>query len=129
MVAALNEEQRGAVEHILAARDYALVVGLPGAGKSATLAATVKALVDMGKSVLITSHTHNAVDNILTRLPEVVSMISSASVARMASVRQRLRRTCPAAKGTAPRLPPSSVTWPTAPGWWARLATPQPTIR
>ena len=71
VVAALNEEQRGAVEHILAARDYALVVGLPGAGKSATLAATVKALVDMGKSVLITSHTHNAVDNILTRLPEV----------------------------------------------------------
>ena len=71
MVAALNEEQRGAVEHILGARDYALVVGLPGAGKSATLAATVKALVDMGKSVLVTSHTHNAVDNILARLPDV----------------------------------------------------------
>ena len=60
-----------AVEHILGARDYALVVGLPGAGKSATLAATVKALVDMGKSVLVTSHTHNAVDNILARLPDV----------------------------------------------------------
>ena len=71
VVAALNEEQRGAVEHILGARDYALVVGLPGAGKSATLAATVKALVDMGKSVLVTSHTHNAVDNILARLPDV----------------------------------------------------------
>ena len=71
VVAALNEEQRGAVEHILGARDYALVVGLPGAGKSATLAATIKALVDMGKSVLVTSHTHNAVDNILARLPDV----------------------------------------------------------
>ena len=62
---------RAAVKHVLAARDYAIVAGLPGAGKSATLAATVRALVDLGKSVLITSHTHNAVDNILERLPRV----------------------------------------------------------
>ena len=70
-LAALNDEQRAAVKHVLAARDYAIVAGLPGAGKSATLAATVRALVDLGKSVLITSHTHNAVDNILERLPGV----------------------------------------------------------
>ena len=70
-IAALNDEQRAAVKHVLAARDYAVVAGLPGAGKSATLAATVRALVDLGKSVLITSHTHNAVDNILERLPGV----------------------------------------------------------
>ena len=70
-MAALNDEQRAAVKHVLAARDYAVVAGLPGAGKSATLAATVRALVDLGKSVLITSHTHNAVDNILERLPGV----------------------------------------------------------
>jgi DNA replication ATP-dependent helicase Dna2 len=70
-MAGLNDEQRAAVKHILAARDYALVRGLPGAGKSATLAAAVRALVDLGKSVLITSHTHSAVDNILKRLPSV----------------------------------------------------------
>ena len=70
-LAALNDEQRAAVKHVLAARDYAIVAGLPGAGKSATLAAIVRALVDLGKSVLITSHTHNAVDNILERLPGV----------------------------------------------------------
>ena len=106
VVAALNEEQRGAVEHILGARDYALVVGLPGAGKSATLAATVKALVDMGKSVLVTSHTHNAVDNILARLPDVGIDDFSAPAAMMGSVRQD-SATCPAARNIARRPPPS----------------------
>lgn len=67
----LNGEQRAAVKHVLAAQDYAVVRGLPGAGKSATLAALVRVLVDMGKSVLVTSHTHSAVDNILQRLPAV----------------------------------------------------------
>ena len=35
------------------------------------LAAIVRALVDTGKSVLVTSHTHGAVDNVLERLPGV----------------------------------------------------------
>ena len=71
VVAALNDEQRAAVRAALAARDYALIQGFPGAGKSATLAAIVRALVDTGKSVLVTSHTHGAVDNVLERLPGV----------------------------------------------------------
>jgi hypothetical protein len=70
-VAVLNAEQRSAVTHILAAQDYALVRGLPGAGKSATLAAVVRVLTDCGRSVLITANTHSAVDNILQRLPAV----------------------------------------------------------
>jgi DNA replication ATP-dependent helicase Dna2 len=71
IVSALNDEQRSAVRGVLAARDYALIQGFPGAGKSATLAAIVRALVDAGKSVLVTSHTHSAVDNVLERLPGV----------------------------------------------------------
>ena len=71
VVSALNDEQRSAVRGVLAARDYALIQGFPGAGKSATLAAIVRALVDAGKSVLVTSHTHSAVDNVLERLPGV----------------------------------------------------------
>ena len=71
VVSALNDEQKSAVRAALAARDYALIQGFPGAGKSATLAAIVRALVDAGKSVLVTSHTHSAVDNVLERLPGV----------------------------------------------------------
>jgi len=67
----MNAEQIAAVESIVTAEDYTLVLGLPGAGKTATLVAAVKALRAQGKSVLITSHTHSAIDNILARLPEV----------------------------------------------------------
>lgn len=67
----MNVEQIAAVEKIVTAQDYALVLGLPGAGKTATLVAAVKALRALGKSVLITSHTHSAIDNILSRLPAV----------------------------------------------------------
>ena len=35
----------------MSARDYALISGLPGAGKSATLAAAVRALVDAGRGL------------------------------------------------------------------------------
>ena len=50
----MNVEQIAAVEKIVTAEDYALVLGLPGAGKTATLVAAVKRSA-LGKSVLITS--------------------------------------------------------------------------
>ena len=37
----MNVEQIAAVEKIVTAEDYALVLGLPGAGKTATLVAAV----------------------------------------------------------------------------------------
>ena len=45
-----------------------LVVGMPGTGKSATMVAVVRALVAQGLSVLVTSHTNSAVDNVLAKL-------------------------------------------------------------
>ena len=69
IVADLNEEQRRAVEKVVTCSDYALVLGLPGAGKSETLVCCILVLALLEKRVLITSHTHNAVDNILKRLP------------------------------------------------------------
>uniref|UniRef100_A0A034WE61 DNA replication ATP-dependent helicase/nuclease n=1 Tax=Bactrocera dorsalis TaxID=27457 RepID=A0A034WE61_BACDO len=45
-----------------------LIKGLPGTGKTQTLVAIVRLLHLMDKSVLITSHTHSAVDNLLVRL-------------------------------------------------------------
>jgi hypothetical protein len=62
---ALNSDQVGAVCKVLNARDYAIVLGMPGTGKTATIAALVSILVKRGKSVLITAGTHAAVDHLL----------------------------------------------------------------
>lgn len=67
----LNDHQRAAVQKVLAARDYALVLGMPGTGKTTTTAEIVRQLVRRGKSVLLTSYTHSAVDTILRTLGEV----------------------------------------------------------
>uniref|UniRef100_A0A0A1X334 DNA replication ATP-dependent helicase/nuclease n=1 Tax=Zeugodacus cucurbitae TaxID=28588 RepID=A0A0A1X334_ZEUCU len=64
----LNAVQRSAVLKALTAESYMLIKGLPGTGKTQTLVAIVRLLHLMGKSVLITSHTHSAVDNLLVRL-------------------------------------------------------------
>jgi DNA replication ATP-dependent helicase Dna2 len=47
-----------------------LIKGLPGTGKTQTLVTLIRILTLLNKSVLITSHTNSAVDNILLRLME-----------------------------------------------------------
>ena len=64
----LNSDQREAVVRVIAAEDYALLRGMPGTGKTATIAFVVRALVCRGSRVLITSYTHSAVDNLLLKL-------------------------------------------------------------
>ncbi|ORY35636.1 putative DNA replication helicase dna2 [Naematelia encephala] len=66
--ASLNEDQKSAMEKVMTARDYALILGMPGTGKTTTIAEIIKALVKRGKSVLLTSYTHSAVDTILMKL-------------------------------------------------------------
>jgi DNA replication ATP-dependent helicase Dna2 len=52
----------------MSAKDYALVLGMPGTGKTTTIAHIIRTLVAKGKSVLLTSYTHTAVDNILLKI-------------------------------------------------------------
>jgi len=66
----LNSSQNLAMEKVLNAEDYALVLGMPGTGKTTIIAALIKALVDLGKTVFLTSHTHSAVDTILLKLKD-----------------------------------------------------------
>ncbi|KAI9738683.1 MAG: Tripartite DNA replication factor [Cirrosporium novae-zelandiae] len=66
--ASLNVDQKNAIEKVMSARDYALVLGMPGTGKTTTIVHILRALVSQGKSVLLTSYTHNAVDNILLKI-------------------------------------------------------------
>jgi DNA replication ATP-dependent helicase Dna2 len=64
----MNSDQRAAVEKVMSAKDYALVLGMPGTGKTTTIAHIIRTLVKKGKSVLLTSYTHTAVDNILLKI-------------------------------------------------------------
>ncbi|GLE03215.1 hypothetical protein PINS_up012094 [Pythium insidiosum] len=66
----LNIDQQQAVVKVLNALDYALILGMPGTGKTSTIAFTVRVLLYLGFSVLITSYTHSAVDNLLLKLVE-----------------------------------------------------------
>jgi len=64
----LNESQQAAMAKVLAAQDYAILLGMPGTGKTTTVAEIIKELVRRGKSVLLSSYTHSAVDTILMKL-------------------------------------------------------------
>ncbi|EXJ86230.1 hypothetical protein A1O1_06600 [Capronia coronata CBS 617.96] len=66
----LNLDQRKAIEKVMSAKDYALVLGMPGTGKTTTIAHIIRALVSQGKSVLLASYTHTAVDNILLKIKD-----------------------------------------------------------
>ena len=66
----LNVDQVHAIEKVMSAKDYALVLGMPGTGKTTTIAHIIRALVSQGKSVLLTSYTHTAVDNILLKIED-----------------------------------------------------------
>lgn len=56
------------VFQILTAKDYALILGMPGTGKTSTMVHAVKALLMRGASILLTSYTNSAVDNLLIKL-------------------------------------------------------------
>ncbi|KAJ3009133.1 UNVERIFIED_CONTAM: Tripartite DNA replication factor [Siphonaria sp. JEL0065] len=64
----LNIDQKNAMQKVLTANDYSLILGMPGTGKTTTIAQIIKALVSRGKSVLLTAYTHSAVDNVLLKL-------------------------------------------------------------
>ena len=64
----LNIDQRNAIKKVMSAKDYALVLGMPGTGKTTTIAHIIRALAAQGKSILLTSYTHTAVDNILLKI-------------------------------------------------------------
>lgn len=66
----MNNNQQDAVRKILSARDFALLRGLPGTGKTNTLALVIRIMIARMETVLLTSYTHNAVDHLLAKLVE-----------------------------------------------------------
>lgn len=66
----LNEDQLNAIDKVIKADDCALILGMPGTGKTTSTAALIDTLVKLGKSVLLSSYTHSAVDNILLKIKD-----------------------------------------------------------
>nr|XP_033798157.1 DNA replication ATP-dependent helicase/nuclease DNA2 isoform X1 [Geotrypetes seraphini] len=64
----LNKPQKQAMKRVLLSKDYTLIVGMPGTGKTTTICNLVRILYACKFSVLLTSYTHSAVDNILLKL-------------------------------------------------------------
>ncbi|KAI8895342.1 AAA domain-containing protein [Globomyces pollinis-pini] len=64
----LNADQKKALDKVTACQDYCLILGMPGTGKTTTIVHIIQMLLSQGKSILLTSYTHSAVDNVLLKL-------------------------------------------------------------
>eukprot|EP01134_Creolimax_fragrantissima_P005432 CFRG5432T1 len=64
----LNADQNAAVARCIQVEEYALILGMPGTGKTTTISHLIKELVLGGKTVLLSSYTHTAVDTVLLKL-------------------------------------------------------------
>lgn len=80
----LNPPQQEAVRFALSARDFAIIHGPPGTGKTTTLAEVIEQAVAAGEKVLACAPSNTAVDNLLERLvPRVPSVIRVGHPARV----------------------------------------------
>ncbi|EJE4178462.1 AAA family ATPase [Vibrio parahaemolyticus] len=64
----LNTQQADAVGKAVAAKYLACIQGPPGTGKTKVISLVAKLLVEQGQRVLMTSHTHMAINNALNKI-------------------------------------------------------------
>ena len=91
---AMNEDQVAAVTKVLAAQDYALILGMPGTGKTTTIAHMIRALLAEEKTILLTSYTHTAVDNILLKIRDVAPKDSILRLGVPAKINPQVQEFC-----------------------------------
>ncbi|XP_020538539.1 DNA replication ATP-dependent helicase/nuclease JHS1 isoform X2 [Jatropha curcas] len=91
-VKSLNGDQRRAILKILTAKDYALILGMPGTGKTSTMVYAVKALLMRGATILLTSYTNSALDNLLIKLK--AQGIDFLRIGRHEAVHDEVRSNC-----------------------------------
>uniref|UniRef100_A0A336N4B9 CSON011667 protein n=1 Tax=Culicoides sonorensis TaxID=179676 RepID=A0A336N4B9_CULSO len=82
----LSDVQRNIVYQALNCKNYMLIKGYAGCGKTETIVAIITSFYKIGKSVIITSNTHSAIDNILLRLKKNgIQFIRMGKTAKMMS--------------------------------------------
>ncbi|KAM0680402.1 DNA replication endonuclease-helicase Dna2 [Glugoides intestinalis] len=64
----LNEEQRKALFFALNCKNYKIIHGMPGTGKSTVIALLINILIYYKQKVLLVCYTHLAIENILKKL-------------------------------------------------------------
>jgi len=82
----LNKSQKKAIAKCMGLKDdnfFYLIYGPPGTGKTRTIAELAYQIVQKGESVLISSHTNVAVDNVLIRLSEIFGLQAPNIMARL----------------------------------------------
>lgn len=90
----MNEDQKAAVGKVISAQDYALILGMPGTGKTTTIAHLIRALLADGQSILLTSFTHTAVDNILLKIRDVAPADSVLRLGVPAKINPQVQHFC-----------------------------------
>jgi len=79
-----SDQQREFVARAIATKDFALLEGPPGSGKTTTIIELIIQLCNLGQRVLLVSATHVAVDNVLKR---VLTSYKEACQEKVAPVR------------------------------------------
>ncbi len=102
---ALDPSQREAYAHAIGSSPVALVQGPPGSGKTWLLAHVVVALARGGERVLVTAHTHRAVNQALRKIAELAPEIEVFKAGRETGF-DDLRRTRVRPAASMRRLPP-----------------------
>lgn len=72
----LNEDQIETIKKCLLADHFNLILGMPGTGKTHTLAILLKILFDFGYKVLISSYTHSALDHLMEKFIDLFPEVS-----------------------------------------------------
>ncbi|MFB6226123.1 MAG: IGHMBP2 family helicase [Candidatus Paceibacteria bacterium] len=86
----LNQSQQKAVENALAAKDFYLIHGPPGTGKTTTAIEVIQQYVDREQKVLATADSNTAVDNMLEFL--IDNDVDAVRVGHPARVTSKLRQ-------------------------------------
>ncbi|KAK3703398.1 DNA replication endonuclease-helicase Dna2 [Vermiconidia calcicola] len=90
----MNEDQAAAVSKVRSAQDYALILGMPGTGKTTTIAHIIRALLAEERTILLTSYTHTAVDNILLKIRDIAPPNSILRLGTPSKINHKVQEFC-----------------------------------